>query len=153
MLTRLFTNLFKRSPRPEQRQDGELTLLSNKIQEGFSVYESKEYTASLNMARVLLRENPNLPDGMLLEGISLIALDNVNEAIDVLRRLVAQQPENAVAWKAIGDAAEKTNQPKLMVECYEASLEINPNQIDLETAMGLFFYRQRQLTNHAKCVR
>lgn len=144
MLTRLFTNLFKRSPRPEQRQDGESTLLSNKIQEGFSVYESKEYTASLNMARVLLRENPNLPDGMLLEGISLIALDSVDEAIAVLRRLVAQQPENAVAWKAIGDAAEKTNQPKLMVECYEASLEINPNQIDLETAMGLFFYRQRQ---------
>lgn len=144
MLSRLFNNLFKSPPHPEQQQEGELVLLSDKIQEGFAAYESKEYTASLNIARALLHANPNLPDGQLLEGINLIALDNVDAAIAVLRRLVTQQPENAVAWKAIGDAAEKTNQPKLMVECYEASLEIDPNQIDLETALGNFFYRQRQ---------
>lgn len=145
MLSRLFNNLLKRSA-PFRQQKGDAVFLSGKIQEGFSAYERREYTASLDIARTILRDAPDVPDGQLLEGISLIALGEMDMAIAVLRKLVTQQPDSATAWKAMGDAAEKSNQPRLMVECFEASLEIEPNQIDLETTLGNFFYRQRQYT-------
>ncbi|MBI5750516.1 MAG: tetratricopeptide repeat protein [Hydrogenophilales bacterium] len=144
MLIRLFKNLFSdRSSAPGKFQPITGSLLDI-LMEGFDAYTAGDFDQALTIAQSLSKELPKHPDILLLEGISLVGLGQTDKAIPILKQLVTVHPEIAGAWKALGEAADKTAQPQLMLDCYHESLVIDPKQPDLETKLGIFMMAQRR---------
>ncbi len=139
MLSRFLKDLFRPRPKFSHALKAEDGPFGEKLQMGIDALTKDESKESLKIATELLNISPGNPLARLLLGRSLMRLGRISEAIDVLSKLVAQYPDNALHWKSLGEAAEKGHQPELFVECFKASLEIDPNQYDLHTKLGLFF--------------
>lgn len=146
MFNQLIKSLFKHRSKSLSDQCLDSGPIYDKILAGFDTLHNGNYTTALDLAQEILRDTPHQLDALLLQGISLTGLGEHEKAIPVLRELVTYLPENAGAWKALGEAAEKAGQTKLMVECYQESLEINPAQLELEAKLGNLHFKQRHYT-------
>ncbi|MBI5724036.1 MAG: tetratricopeptide repeat protein [Planctomycetes bacterium] len=60
----------------------------------------------------------------------------IDEAIDLLDRLVAEQPGLAAAHHALGNLLQTDGQPQRAVECYQRALSIQPDQPEILNDLG-----------------
>lgn len=144
MLSRIFRQLFtrrtSREPDPSKIPDS----IKQKLETGFRDHAQGNFAIALNVAEELALEYPRHPDVVLLKCLALIGQGEYERAIPTLKRLVIDYPTNANAWKALGDAAEKSAQHDLALECYRESLDIDPQQVELETILAIFLLKRRR---------
>jgi len=66
---------------------------------------------------------------------------NVQQDIQLMEKLVANDPGNRGAWVQLGHAYFDSNQPVKAIEAYNKALEIDPNDPDVLTDQGVMFRR------------
>ncbi|OHB33151.1 MAG: hypothetical protein A2X84_00755 [Desulfuromonadaceae bacterium GWC2_58_13] len=66
---------------------------------------------------------------------------NVQQDIQLMENLVANDPGNRGAWVQLGHAYFDSNQPVKAIEAYNKALEIDPNDSDVLTDQGVMFRR------------
>jgi len=144
MLNRLFRSVLKRrTPGLANTRPLSAPLLE-KLKSGYAAHGQGDFAKGLQIAHELSRELPQHPDIIMLECVCLVGLEQFDLALPRLKNLVRDHPTSANAWKVLGVAAEKTAQHELMLDCYRESLAIDPQQVELETALGVFLTKRRR---------
>ncbi len=69
-------------------------------------------------------------------GIAAGQAGNLGVSIPALYRAIQSHPEMVEAYVNLGKAMEMSNRPEDAIQCYEAALELEPNLIMVDAALG-----------------
>ncbi|WP_432821451.1 tetratricopeptide repeat protein [Trichloromonas sp.] len=64
---------------------------------------------------------------------------NMQQDIQLMEKLVANDPANRGAWVQLGHAYFDSSQPVKAIEAYNKALELDPNDADVLTDQGVMF--------------
>jgi len=109
--------------------------------------DAKQYPAALELLEQLLKKHPGNPD--LLYDSALVAdrLDKVELVEERLRQVIAQQPDNAHAYNALGYTfAERNLRLDEARELVARALALSPGDAFIIDSMGWVLYRQGDLS-------
>jgi tetratricopeptide (TPR) repeat protein len=109
--------------------------------------DAKQYSAALELLEQLLKKHPGNPD--LLYDSALVAdrLDKVELVEERLRQVIAQQPDNAHAYNALGYTfAERNLRLDEARELVARALALSPGDAFIIDSMGWVLYRQGDLS-------
>ncbi len=109
--------------------------------------DAKQFPAALELLEQLLKKHPGNPD--LLYDSALVAdrLDKVELVEERLRQVIAQQPDNAHAYNALGYTfAERNLRLEEARELVARALALSPGDAFIIDSMGWVLYRQGDLS-------
>jgi len=87
-----------------------------------SVYLSKDYVEAATMAEILLVDDPKSPELQFILGDSLVNQQQLEKAIDPLKKAVALRPDYAAAHAVLGRVLLQTGQAEQSVAHLKAGL-------------------------------
>ena len=88
------------------------------------------------------KRNPNNGELLVSEVNFLLADHKYNEALDVLKKLTADNPNNETYWFVLGVTCEKLGKMEDQLSAYQKALEIKPDYFDAAFNLGAAIYNQ-----------
>jgi len=67
-----------------------------------------------------------------------------HEAEMVFRRLVHEQPKNAVYWNELGISLQNQTELSAALKCYEKSVKLDPRYSDAQNNVGTIWYERKK---------
>lgn len=93
---------------------------------------------------IALRSNYGLPDSAVLlnsKGLTLLALQRREEALEMFNQAIALNPDYASAWSNFGWALSELNRHQESLEAYDRALELDPNSANTWYNRGVTLYQ------------
>lgn len=88
------------------------------------------------------KRNPNNGELLVSEVNFLLADQKYGEAMDVLKKLTTDQPNNETYWFVLGVTCEKVGKMEEQLAAYQKALEIKPDYFDAAFNLGAAIYNQ-----------
>ena len=106
----------------------ETTAADGHYAEALALFERGEYRAAREVAERALSDNPQDVNLLRLAGKSSAEL-NLANASEYLSKAVALEPENADAWRELGDALLNEDRLKDASNAFRQAVELRPNDV------------------------
>jgi tetratricopeptide (TPR) repeat protein len=106
----------------------ETAAADGRYEEGLALYEQGEFQAARAVAERGLREEPAHVNLLRLAGRSGAELD-LPDAADYLSKAVELEPENADAWRELGEALLNEGRMKEATGAFRRAVELRPNDV------------------------
>ena len=138
----------------EADDDGESDDLDDMIEEGNTLVEEGEYEAALTIFREAAERFPESPEAVFRVGHAALLLftdgveetlnwrddDDVSaayeEALNAFENALSIDAEHTQALNSQGALYMVAENPKLAIECWERSIELDPEQDEIEAAIA-----------------
>jgi tetratricopeptide (TPR) repeat protein len=104
------------------------TAADGRFEEALALYEQGDFRGARDAAERALGERPQDVNLLRLAGKSGIELD-LPDATDYLSKAVELEPENADAWRELGDAYLNEHRLKEATNAFRQAVELRPNDV------------------------
>jgi tetratricopeptide (TPR) repeat protein len=122
------------------------------IQIAIRQYEAGQVQQAETICRQLLARDPNHADALHLLGLIAHRV-NHPDAATLIRRTIALQPTNGLAYGNLGLVLLAQSQWDGALECFKQSLALQPNIPEAHYNLGYGFHMKGELENAIACYR
>ena len=109
------------------------------------------FNASLATRSESIENQSALTPSQIDSVVSLHSSGQKQEALDALKLLISQYPEEAVLYNMMGVCFASLNDLDRAVESYQQALIINPNYAEAHSNLGLIYHDMGELNAAVKC--
>ena len=115
------------------------------FQQGFSYFQSGEFTKAETSFRKLLASQGDRTDAWKMLGNVCYQQGNITDAIAAYEQIVKLQPHNADAWSNLGVLYVEQKQPDRAIAAFKQAIHLQPNSGDAHNNLGQLYLEQKQL--------
>ncbi len=108
-------------------------------------HQARELTQAEKIYRQILAVEPSHPDALHLLGVIASGKSNLPEAIDLISRAIAANPQVAAYHSNLGNALKDQGRLEEAVGSYQRALRIEPDFVEAHNNLGISLTRQGKL--------
>ena len=112
-------------------------LTSNQIDSIIELYSNGNSDEVLSEIKDLLRDHPNNPFLLNIQGLCYSAIEEFDKAIISLKKSISFKAENLDAMYNLGNLYRQVNQPDKAIEIYHQIIEMFPEHIGAQYNLGV----------------
>ena len=118
---------------------------------GVKILNNKKYYESSIEFKEVLKNYPDFPPAMTWLATSLIEMGKLKEGIDYFNKVIAQSPNDFMAWCNKGLALNRLQKFEEAIKCFDKAIEINPRYSASWNNEGLAFKKLQNYHRSIEC--
>ncbi len=123
------------------------------LEQGLQHHRNGRINEAKNIYEQVLAQNPRDPDGLHLLGLTHLQTDDPGGAVELIRRAVKLQPDNAAFQSNLGEALVAFGRPREALAAFQRAGKLAPNEPQYQMAIGNCHARCGELVEAEKRLR